>query len=209
MLSRSAGVEVMRFDDVSSSGSDSDRPVAAHRRAKKSKSKLSSSVAEEKKDSADPLASRSSNVFRSSTFGSVEASDDVIAVDEDWSRAVREEKSDTESRSVMESRPKRKQEDELQRDERTRRDAHLRLMSDLGLEWDEEVRLHQTNVRKQRSEMMRDIEAMELEHDERVKHLEEKRRKVRQSVCMPIYALCRLIWNSWNSPPRYSSLPCR
>ena len=51
-------------------------------------------------------------------------------------------------------------------------------MATLQQEWEEEVRLHQLNVRRQRSEMMQDIERIEAEYDAKVAALGEKRIRV-------------------------------
>lgn len=54
-------------------------------------------------------------------------------------------------------------------------------MATLQQEWEEEVRLHQMSVRKQRSEMMKDIERLEAEYDARLLTMKEKTAKVRNS----------------------------
>ena len=54
-------------------------------------------------------------------------------------------------------------------------------MATLQQEWEEEVRLHQLNVRRQRSEMMQDIERIEAEYDAKVATLGGKGIRVLQS----------------------------
>ena len=129
------------------------------------------------RDSEETFSSRSSRETRESR-GSTAG----------WSTSL-----EFDAKASEESRPKRRQEDEYQREERkrycwseclnslnsvSRREEHLRLMATLQQEWEEEIRLHQMNVRKQRSEMMHDIERIESEYDAKIAALNEKRAKV-------------------------------
>jgi hypothetical protein len=55
-------------------------------------------------------------------------------------------------------------------------------MKELQMEWEEEVRMHHQTVRKQRLEMVRDIEALEVEYDSKVKQHDERLKKVLRSI---------------------------
>ena len=68
----------------------------------------------------------------------------------------------------------------------SRREEHIRLMATLQQEWEEEVRLHQMNIRKQRSEMMQDIERIKAEYDAKVAAFNEKQLMVLPFVLLSI-----------------------
>jgi ribosomal protein L28 len=59
-------------------------------------------------------------------------------------------------------------------------------MAELSHEWEEEKRLHQLNVRKQRAEMMRDMEAVEVEYEAKLLQFNDKTGKVRTYCIQPL-----------------------